>query len=1590
MGSFQVSDFRAMMGKYNLGQVTVQQDSNGKQSLALVNNHAFFTGRNVVQLDGAANERLRTDFFNAIKSYMAGRGANLSDGTDASAFLAAIKEDLLGEANKQRGLDRSGDVARILDKLDVAVATGDYRIGRGENPPSLAERFVMVGDIGSQEGGNISLADTKQKRLTDSSLFRARQMLDAGNAEFDKDLVSLCASNLKLSKTQVKTYLSTRPETLLLGAKKQLEEMLAGMGARELNDLVVNLTRGDLARVALMKSMTVLHAEYSSAKGLATLTGGAKDAAQQLRGEAPFSIARLAADGGLKPLLLALGDLKADPAQTRTVRMFGVDVALSVGEDGKLMAQTGNVKFDAFGSPKVMLATLENSLTLSGDDVDVRKLAALMDDPAYVTANAEGERRMRLVATAVVHAKTGLGEQGLQCLEGAALHELARAVAQGRVDVQGVNARIKELAANQMYSADMVGQIRNFENADVADKVGISNKRQDGTPALNKFAADLFCNDEPWMFDTTKAVKGMRVAQTVRQHADVVAHLLEHPEDLDNLDFFGGEAGGVVLKHPILQLLNAMRESGVADADGVRSFCDDPNNLALMDCVETSLNLVTEQSIQSIQNKFSALMSRNAGNAGDKPPLWKQSLDEVIESQKNAQDSVEGQFFRKIVTKYLEKSAPQEKRMMLASLLRCGQAGQDESKMFGALLKGAGPIFHKIMQGVPENEIPPAMRGAFADMKTNLAPIPEKVVLSNLLRIVEGSENRIASIALKATLGSASVGQAFLCEVTEADGTKRNCVVKMLKPDVHNRFLRESDLMCELAQEAGGDGFLATFKSRLATISAELNFKSETDNVKLGNVYNGKVPHVHSVELYPGIAAEMDMMVLTVAEGDTVDGFLKKTADGTMARVRQSCKYLPVNNSGEVARYQAPSLEQFQRNRTELANLLGELKKRQQLMVGLAKNWFDEAVFGGGFFHGDLHSGNIMATGTDITVIDYGNAMKLKPEEQKLLKGIICCATAGDVDVFVKRLNELVKLGNGNNETLLDDEDQAAEYKDFLKEIFSKGGIGNSDARLLAAVNELQRRGAEIPGAVYNFLLSQNRLKNSMDAVVAKIEEVQGLLAQMSIDNDLLMQASDVGRGVMEFKPEVKLLLRNSHAQALIPTFDAVTTTVAVGCGKSYINCVNSAAEKLTPQRELEAVQKFQAEGAPVENVLLPAVRIYGEFCKGLGEAAEEDARKLADALAAWNAPGAQKDAKQTAVKNMVEALFAIQRRMVEQSQAAYELEDFKDLGGAIYEVITDRLSKMGKGELIAFGWQIGGFQGKAIADALMTGKEQEEHVKNRERDFLETILTDGGRYQVSFGVANSFVPLLSAMANSARYPRYRQRAKDFKLSRETKLALQRARLGDPVHKKGPEALTEAEMKKFVKELAFNLANFNVEDMKESSDIFASFHNKTMRGSKKITTLEEAKAAYTDPMAMGNFVLSRDNYVIPLIYLGNVYGRQVVDAGDSYVSGGGFEALTGNQTLTALMGNQEFLAEVVQGVMPPDEKFQEIAAARLEDYLKELNVDPATLDNAAKTTKLNELAARCKAEYADEMSIILRESLALCANFKDYKYDPED
>lgn len=431
----------------------------------------------------------------------------------------------------------------------------------------------------------------------------------------------------------------------------------------------------------------------------------------------------------------------------------------------------------------------------------------------------------------------------------------------------------------------------------------------------------------------------------------------------------------------------------------------------------------------------------------------------------------------------------------------------------GGFLKGAGPLFQKLLQGLPVNEDSPKfLKDALADIKSRLLPIPQEIVDAQLFSMVQNSKGEVTKIEITRRLGAASVGQAFLAKIYGPNIPEggREVVIKLLRPDVQNRMQREKAIMLRCAEETNA-GMRATYLGQLARIEEELDLKIEANNVKLGAVYdktteaNGAPDNVTAMKLCNLIEPTTDYMVVDKSKGDTVDDYLeiidKKKKDilkdfliKKEGKNEDKPEYEKDENGEYKLSFTLDNHDKLLEAEKKIAELIDATTKRSVKLACLAKKWVQEGLFGEGFYHGDLHAGNIMVSEDSATFIDFGNATKLDDEQKLQITRMMVAASIGKVDTFRSGFHALM---DKDEQSEANYQAKKAQFTAEIKKILSLAGHKQAGQRIGAILIKAQELGLALPASIQNFSTCQIRLENTMRDVNNQITQLTALRDQL-------------------------------------------------------------------------------------------------------------------------------------------------------------------------------------------------------------------------------------------------------------------------------------------------------------------------------------------------------------------------------------------------------------------------------------------------------------------------------------------------------------
>ena len=750
-----------------------------------------------------------------------------------------------------------------------------------------------------------------------------------------------------------------------------------------------------------------------------------------------------------------------------------------------------------------------------------------------------GSSRARQLALNVISGMTGTLAAELCHVPTTSLVELARGMLQTAGDPKAFfKERLAGLGGDGVPRFNGAATLELYRKMQAADRHQVDEmvripeepKTREGETLaqaslrrVHEFIAELVMPDDTTRYDIDRDA-GKTDADIMRRtllshKAELRVILRSLGTDTDLLDTFSLATGDAVnnvvprthevataLKSRMLQLKSMVDAAGGIDAFYLALEANDgagvPGLADFLNGFTADLAAASDKVLAKMQGVLTARLSaafRQSTASAKNKPLWQKTLDEIAGAGTLDVDTGYGQLLMEALSTYFSKMEPIDRHRMASSLLRYAGSDSNSGEILGALIKGAGPVLQKLMQGLPQTALPADLRQAVADLKSNLPSIPPEMVRATLLDMVQRSNGRITSIELTKSLGAATVGQAFLCKIVTVDNPAgEECVVKILRPDVQARARRERDLFLDIAKRT--KGMAGVFDVRLEGIFKELDFTVEANNVKQGAIYtsgvvNDKIGGVRSMELYPFIGATANTLVVRKAPGVTFDRYIadsKAKIESILGMMKKTR-----NEDGSVT-YLSGDMSKIATTRAALQSTYEDILARQKHLTNFIEKWTFEAIFDGGFFHGDVHAGNLMCDGSHLTVIDYGNASRFSAKELESLKWALAWIPAKNAAKFVEHYEKL--LSPAGRKGLAGNRDALVKA---LQEIFDRADSSDVGRIMAAAFQLIQEQGVELPGPIFGLLQSMQRLDETARLMNEQLSGIKTALNSMRLTDTL-------------------------------------------------------------------------------------------------------------------------------------------------------------------------------------------------------------------------------------------------------------------------------------------------------------------------------------------------------------------------------------------------------------------------------------------------------------------------------------------------------
>ena len=321
--------------------------------------------------------------------------------------------------------------------------------------------------------------------------------------------------------------------------------------------------------------------------------------------------------------------------------------------------------------------------------------------------------------------------------------------------------------------------------------------------------ADCIFSADTWTTDQTDK-PALLLQKTLEQHVDTLVLLARKPQMLEDMikkipllqDTGLAEQMHEVLSSLMNNMVYRLAKAFVPDEtlkSMIRQALHTDLAVEKMTEAEAKLENMMKKSMRSIQKHISSQTKDLFGDSDEETPQtaseeqlspvlkqrlendpelmrkyeFNRSVDKLGDMMRQAASGSRGQgrFMQLVLNSYFRRVSAIDRRAMFASALRDAKPipnlPEDATKEdwdranrqcmganLGGFLKGAGPLLHKMLQGLPTEAMPEELRSALKDVKSNLAPIPEEIVRSQMDAMVARSHGLVDRIEIVRAQGT--------------------------------------------------------------------------------------------------------------------------------------------------------------------------------------------------------------------------------------------------------------------------------------------------------------------------------------------------------------------------------------------------------------------------------------------------------------------------------------------------------------------------------------------------------------------------------------------------------------------------------------------------------------------------------------------------------------------------------------------------------------------------------------------------------------------------------------------------------------------
>lgn len=341
----------------------------------------------------------------------------------------------------------------------------------------------------------------------------------------------------------------------------------------------------------------------------------------------------------------------------------------------------------------------------------------------------------------------------------------------------------------------------------------------------------------------------------------------------------------------------------------------------------------------------------------------------------------------KLLKAYYAK-LPQNQKIEIIYQLSKIPINSNPMDAFLVMIQNSGPQIQKLIQIMGRSSnIPAEFQTVFQKLESQVKPVPWHEVKS----LIESEGLKITDFDYlqQKPLGVGTMAQTHRAQLTDSNGVRQNIVIRFLKPGITHLLQMDYEILKVIAKDIDADPELKKYSlPALADLVDDLN-QSVVEELNLERTISDQnaAQKIYSKAEIISFNKQRNLLQFNVP---------KTYALGKNKKLMAQELVFGQKPSKELAQYK---------------DLYPDLYK--VVAEKTAEFWLSEAFFKSGFFHADLHQGNLMLHMTDpvikVHILDFGMTGQLNQDQRESAILLGLGIKLNHPELIVKHLVRLTK-----------------------------------------------------------------------------------------------------------------------------------------------------------------------------------------------------------------------------------------------------------------------------------------------------------------------------------------------------------------------------------------------------------------------------------------------------------------------------------------------------------------------------------------------------------------------------------------------------